>query len=178
MKRCLTLFMLAAFGMVAAQGSRAEQVTVSGAPVYVTKGDCMALVRHHPSVGTAYQPGTDVHGKYVAPADLPNSNPSYALSEKVQFQLKINPMAYGQAGGRRRRAIGGNMPIPRWALPKSRSTPSPARYPSTASRWAATRIKWCWRLAEKPGSAEAGAARPGFVPLGTAKAIAVPAFLP
>jgi hypothetical protein len=76
----------------------ADAVGVSGESVYVTKSDCMALVRHHPSVSATYQPGTDVHGKYVAPADLPGSNTAIALPDKVQFDLKINPMNYAQGG--------------------------------------------------------------------------------
>jgi hypothetical protein len=74
----------------------ADPVGVSGASVYVTKSDCMALVRHHPSADATYQPGTDVHGKYVAPADLPGSNAGITLPDKVQFDLKINPMNYAQ----------------------------------------------------------------------------------
>jgi hypothetical protein len=74
----------------------ADPVGVSGAPVYVTKSDCMALVHHHPSSDVTYQPGADVHGKYVTPADLPNSDTAFALPDKVQFDLKINPMNYAQ----------------------------------------------------------------------------------
>ncbi|PKU25823.1 hypothetical protein [Telmatospirillum siberiense] len=79
----------------------ADPVGVSGAGVYVTRSDCMALVRHHPSPDVAYQPGTDVHGKYVAPADLPADNGGFTLPDKVQFDLKINPMDYvkGQQSG-------------------------------------------------------------------------------
>jgi hypothetical protein len=58
----------------------------------------MALVRHHPAGGTNYQPGVDVHGKYVAPADLPDSQTNYSLPDRVTFDLKINPMMYGQVG--------------------------------------------------------------------------------
>lgn len=78
-----------------------EPVGVSGASVYVTRSDCMALVRHHPSADVTYQPGADVHGKYVAPADLPGNNGGLTLPDKVQFDLKINPMDYvkGQQGG-------------------------------------------------------------------------------
>ncbi len=79
----------------------ADPVGVSGASVYVTRSDCMALVRHHPSADATYQPGADVHGKYVAPADLPGGNAGFTLPDKVQFDLKINPMDYaaGQPNG-------------------------------------------------------------------------------
>ncbi len=76
----------------------ADPVGVSGASVYVTKSDCMALARHHPSADATYQPGADVHGKYVAPADLPESNAGLVLPDRVQFDLKINPMNYATGG--------------------------------------------------------------------------------
>ncbi len=34
---------------------------------------CQALVQHVPDADVAYQPGVDVHGHAVAPADLPDS---------------------------------------------------------------------------------------------------------
>jgi len=82
--------------LVAPVAAVADPVGISGESVYVTRSDCMALVRHHPSADATYQPGTDVHGKYVAPADLPGGNTAVALPDKVQFDLKINPMNYGQ----------------------------------------------------------------------------------
>ena len=74
----------------------ADSVGVTGESVYVTKSDCMTLVRHHPSADVTYQPGADVHGKYVAPADLPSGGAAFSLPDKVQFDLKINPMTYNQ----------------------------------------------------------------------------------
>ncbi|MDX2027954.1 MAG: hypothetical protein SFW62_04910 [Alphaproteobacteria bacterium] len=35
---------------------------------------CRGLVKHVPDADVAYQPGVDVNGKPVAPADLPGSN--------------------------------------------------------------------------------------------------------
>ena len=63
-------------------------------PVYVTRQDCSQLVAHHADAGVAYQPGVDVHGKYVAPADVPGPNYNI-LPDKVTFDLKVNPLAYG-----------------------------------------------------------------------------------
>lgn len=74
----------------------AEQVTVSGDQVYVTKSDCAALVTHHPSADVTYQPGADVHGKYVAPADLGGNDFPRLVPDKIQFPLQINPMNYAQ----------------------------------------------------------------------------------
>jgi hypothetical protein len=39
--------------------------------VIVTSADCAALTAHVPMPGVDYVPGVDVHGKSVAPADLP-----------------------------------------------------------------------------------------------------------
>jgi hypothetical protein len=75
----------------------ADQVSVTGAPLYVTRGDCAALVQHHPSPDVAYRPGTDVHGKYVPPADLPGSNLNTELPGKAQFHIVINPLTFSQA---------------------------------------------------------------------------------
>jgi len=64
-----------------------------GQPLYVTRQDCTRLVAHHPDAGVEYKPGTDVHGRYVAPADLPNQN-NLKLPDKIEFDLRLNPLAY------------------------------------------------------------------------------------
>jgi len=61
--------------------------------LYVTRQDCRQLVAHHPDPGVEYQPGVDVHGKYVAPADLPGG-PALGLPDKVTFDLRLNPLTY------------------------------------------------------------------------------------
>jgi hypothetical protein len=67
--------------------------------LYVTRQDCRQLVAHHPDSSVEYKPGVDVHGHYVAPADLPSSNP-IDLPDKVTFDLRLNPLAYApQAKG-------------------------------------------------------------------------------
>jgi hypothetical protein len=66
-------------------------------PVYVSRQDCARLVAHRPDPGVAYQPGTDVHGRYVAPADLPSDSNLKLLPDRVTFDLKLNPLAYGGA---------------------------------------------------------------------------------
>ncbi len=55
----LAVFALAPFGAAA-----------QGATVAITKADCGYLVKHVPSADVAYQPGVDVNGNAVAPADL------------------------------------------------------------------------------------------------------------
>ena len=66
--------------------------------LYVTRQDCKQLVAHHPDPGVEYKPGTDVHGKYVAPADL-SGQTDFKLPDKVQFDLRINPLAYAPQQG-------------------------------------------------------------------------------
>jgi len=73
----------------------ADEVGVSGQSAAVTKTDCQALTTYHAPKGVEYQPGVDVNGHYVAPADVPGGF-SYNLPEKVEFDIKINPIDYGQ----------------------------------------------------------------------------------
>ncbi len=74
-----------------AQGAPADQ------QLYVTRQDCSRLLAHHPDPGVDYKPGTDVHGRYVAPADLPSQS-SFNLPDKIEFDLKLNPLAYAPQG--------------------------------------------------------------------------------
>lgn len=50
---------------------------------------CRALVKHIPDADVAYQPGVDVHGHAVVPADLPDS-PSMQLPSKIDIPLTIS----------------------------------------------------------------------------------------
>lgn len=77
----------------------ADQVTITGGTVYVTRQDCTQLVQHHPAPDVAYQPGVDVHGKYVPPADLPGNDYSNLVPDKVQFEVMVNPLSYGDQAG-------------------------------------------------------------------------------
>jgi len=86
-------FALAVFAVCSP--ARADQVTVSGDKVTVSREDCRALATYRPSQGVAYQQGVDVNGRYVAPADLPGGF-QYNLPEKVEFDVKVNPVNYGQ----------------------------------------------------------------------------------
>jgi hypothetical protein len=47
---------------------------------------CQALVKHTPSANVTYQPGVDVNGNAVAPADLPGS-PQIQLPSKIEIPL-------------------------------------------------------------------------------------------
>jgi len=44
--------------------------TAAEAEIAVSRRDCERLVKHEPAPDVAYQPGVDVHGNAVVPADL------------------------------------------------------------------------------------------------------------
>jgi hypothetical protein len=45
-------------------------VPASAEEIAISRRDCQQLVRHEPAPDVAYQPGVDVHGRPVVPADL------------------------------------------------------------------------------------------------------------
>jgi hypothetical protein len=57
--------------------------------VIISRNDCARLIVHHPAPDVAYQPGVDVHGRPVAPADLPGSNPSVAMPEEIAIDITV-----------------------------------------------------------------------------------------
>ncbi|MGE5503210.1 MAG: hypothetical protein ACM31L_02195 [Actinomycetota bacterium] len=66
--------------------------------VQVTKQDCARLVHYTPSADVAYKPGVDVHGKPVAPADLPGSGNSLnLLPDVLEFNIPINPVTWAKS---------------------------------------------------------------------------------
>ena len=93
----ISRFSLSVWGLLVCLAAAADPVTVTESPVYITRNDCQALVGHQPSTDVTYKPGVDVHGKYVAPADLPGSQMSGLVPDKITFDLKINPLAYAPA---------------------------------------------------------------------------------
>ena len=50
---------------------------------------CRALIKHTPDADVAYQPGVDVHGDPVAPADLPGA-PPMKLPETINIPLTVS----------------------------------------------------------------------------------------
>ncbi len=84
--------------MAGIAGAQAPQATPVDQQLYVTRQDCKYLVAHQPDPGVAYKPGIDVHGRYVAPADLPGQQ-SFDLPNKIEFDLKLNPLAYAPQQG-------------------------------------------------------------------------------
>ena len=80
------LLALMASGMLAHGQTPAPAGTVEAA---ITERDCRALVAHRPNDDVAYQPGRDVHGRPVAPADLPG-NPSFPGLDTITIPLTLS----------------------------------------------------------------------------------------
>lgn len=79
MKRLVLLCVLLTFG--GALPARAEAPALSVDPAF-----CRQLTKHTPAPDVAYQPGRDVHGKPVAPADL-DGGAQIALPESFAIPL-------------------------------------------------------------------------------------------
>lgn len=62
--------------------------------VHVTSRVCQRVVRHRPSADVNYQPGVDVDGDPVVPADLPGHRIDLILPEAIAFDLPLDPFGY------------------------------------------------------------------------------------
>lgn len=63
--------------------------------IIITKVDCSRLIRHVPDADVTYQPGVDVHGRPVAPADVPGSGGDAMpglLPDVLELPLTIKPL--------------------------------------------------------------------------------------
>ena len=95
----------------------AQQVlTPLASRVVISTQDCHRLVQHVPAPDVAYKPGVDVHGKAVAPADLPSNGAGIALPDHIEFKYSINPTNYGltaaQAQQQSQLVTGNNSSVP------------------------------------------------------------------
>ncbi len=84
------LFLLAAAlsaALAAAPVAAHEEATVA-----ITKADCARLVAHVPGPDVAYQPGVDVYGREVAPADLGGA-PRIELPETILIDIEVDLLA-------------------------------------------------------------------------------------
>jgi hypothetical protein len=57
-------------GLIAVVLSVLAWAVPASAEIAISRRDCERLVRHEPAPDVAYQPGVDVHGRPVVPADL------------------------------------------------------------------------------------------------------------
>jgi len=55
----------------------------------VERDECARAVRHQPSGDVAYQPGVDVHGNKVAPADL-GGGVTFELPEVLEIPITVD----------------------------------------------------------------------------------------
>ncbi|MEE8188846.1 MAG: hypothetical protein V3T80_06520 [Kiloniellales bacterium] len=55
----------------------------------ITKADCARLVKHVPAPDATYQPGVDVYGNPVAPADLGGA-PRIELPETITLDIEVD----------------------------------------------------------------------------------------
>ncbi len=81
------LFLLAAAlvaALAAAPAAAHEKATVA-----ITRADCARLVAHVPGPDVAYQPGVDVYGRAVAPADL-GGPPRIEVPETILIDIEID----------------------------------------------------------------------------------------
>ncbi len=64
-------------------------VPAHGATVKVTREACSHVVAHQPSADVAYQPGVDVNGNSVAPANL-NNGPQIGVPKEIAIPISID----------------------------------------------------------------------------------------
>ncbi len=84
------ILLLSALASLAPAARAAEGVTLK-----VTGADCRRLVAHVPDPGVAYQPGVDVRGRPVVPADLGGA-PRLKLPEEIEVPVTLEMLArYG-----------------------------------------------------------------------------------
>ncbi|MDX1485949.1 MAG: hypothetical protein R3229_15870 [Alphaproteobacteria bacterium] len=74
--------LLGAAGLCAGTGVRAAD------SVIITEADCARLPYHSPQPGVEYQPGVDVRGRTVAPADLPDT-PKLEFPKRLRVRVLI-----------------------------------------------------------------------------------------
>lgn len=67
----------------------ASAVSAAEPVVIISKNDCARLVAHQPSPDVTYKPGVDVHGRPVAPADLPGGV-QVAVPEEIAIDLTVD----------------------------------------------------------------------------------------
>ena len=93
-RRSIVYLAPALFLLAATPGAAHEKapLAITGAAVTrvaITRADCARLVAHVPDPDVAYQPGVDVYGREVAPADLGGA-PRIELPETILIDIEID----------------------------------------------------------------------------------------
>ena len=73
---------VACLGLLTIESASAADVRLT-----VSRSDCERITRHQAEPGVAYTPGTDAHGRPVAPADLDSDQ--VAIPERIFLYLSI-----------------------------------------------------------------------------------------
>ena len=60
----------------------------AAADVAISERDCERLLKHEPAPDVTYQPGVDVHGRPVAPADLNGGN-QIELPDVIYIPIEV-----------------------------------------------------------------------------------------
>ncbi len=84
MRRSIAYLAPALFLLAASPAAAHETATVT-----ITRADCARLVDHVPCPDVAYQPGVDVYGREVAPADLGGA-PRIELPETILIDIEVD----------------------------------------------------------------------------------------
>ncbi len=77
--------------------SAQQSITPLTSHISISGQDCVRMTKSRAVPGANYTPGVDVHGKPVAPADLPGSGGTIQVPQVIEFDYTINPMTYGGA---------------------------------------------------------------------------------
>lgn len=89
------LFLVAALAVCGGPALAQQDAASQPVRIVITKTDCSRLIRHVPAPDVAYQPGVDVKGRAVAPADMPGSGADAIpglLPDVLEIPLTIKPM--------------------------------------------------------------------------------------
>ncbi len=92
MRRSIIAYLVPALFLLAAALAAAPAAAHEKATVAITRADCARLVAHVPGPDVAYQPGVDVYGREVAPADLGGA-PRIELPETILIDIEIDLQA-------------------------------------------------------------------------------------
>ena len=87
MRHSIAYLAPALFLLAASPAAAHETATVT-----ITRADCARLVEHVPGPDVAYQPGVDVYGREVAPADLGGA-PRIELPETILIDIEVDLQA-------------------------------------------------------------------------------------
>jgi len=81
------------FSIGPAAPARADETEDLPPQIVVTEKECRKLIRYAPDGDVAYRPGVDVHGRSVAPADVPGSR-RIELPETIAIDITVNIYEY------------------------------------------------------------------------------------